>query len=364
MSLPRRALALTVAPLLVSLLAAVPATAPATAAAPAAPSSRTDGTISARGVVFDVGNISESAIPCAPRPDGRRHAIRGRLVGPTKVLDNRSRSMTINVLVHDSGTGAWFWNLKQKPAYDYAAQLARKGRTSLVIDRLGFGRSRLADGNGTCIDAQVFMLHKMVQDLYSGNYQYTGSAARRFNPPHAGQIVLQGHGTGATIAQLEVERYSDVSGLVLMAPQTTNATPLAYRTLRDQGSTCLTGSDYAAFGETAADYRRLLFRSAAPGIRRAAVSRRNATPCGEVAGIAQAVITARTGGRLDVPVLVLRAGADARNESTDPGVRSSGKVTQHVLPRTGSALVLERSAPRTRRLVVSWLNDLAREHRS
>ena len=77
------------------------------------------------------------------------------------------------MLVHDLGTGGWFWNLRTHPAYDCATRLAERGETSLVLDRLGYGASRLADGNATCLGAQVDMLHQVVQHLVSGQYRWT-----------------------------------------------------------------------------------------------------------------------------------------------------------------------------------------------
>lgn len=309
--------------------------------------------VRSRGVVFELANSYDSTIPCLPPPDGKLHQVRGRLIGPTKVLDGHAGSTTINVLVHDSGTGAWFWNLKASPAHDYATQLAEKGQTSLVIDRLGFGSSPLKDGNATCFDAQVFMLHQVVQHLYSGIYDYRGSDDFT---PHAGRIIVHGHGNGATLAQLEAAKYSDTSGLVLMAPSTTSPTRLATQTSSDQSVTCLGGAGFAPFGATAADYRKLLFRTAPRAVQRAAVSRRDSTPCGEVAGLAPAVASTRTAKKLDIAVLVLAAGRDARNDGA-ASVTSSEKITRHTVKGAGSALTLEKSAAGVRRTVLAWLRD-------
>ncbi|CAN5660779.1 hypothetical protein BH11ACT8_BH11ACT8_12410 [soil metagenome] len=282
--------------------------------------------------------------------------MRGRLVGPKKVLNGHAGPTTINVLVHDSGTGAWFWNLKQQPAYDYATQLAEHGQTSLVLDRLGYGRSPLRNGNKTCVDAEVFMLHQVVQHLYSGIYDFTDG--RNFvGTPHAAKIVVQGHGFGATLAQLEAAKYSDTAGLVLMAPSTTGATRLAARTLRAQSQACLTGTGFAPFGRTSRDYRSLLFRTAVGPVQRTATGHRNSTPCGEVAGMAAAVLSARSSGKLDVPVLVLKAGGDARNGSGRVAVTSSRTVTRHTVRGAGSALPLEKSAGHTRQTVLRWLTS-------
>lgn len=307
-----------------------------------------------RAVRFEVSNSADATIPCLPVPDGKLHTLRGRLVAPQRVLDGSAGPTTINVLVHDSGTAGWFFNLTAKPGYDYAMQLAKQGQTSLVIDRLGFGNSPLKNGNTTCVQAQVNMLHTVVQHLYSGLYDFVGS---NINPPHAGRIVVQGHGNGATIAQLEAAKYSDTAGLVLLAPTTTSPTRLAAQTLGAQSLACLGGRGFAPFGATSRDYRDLLFRTAPKAVQRAAVQRRASTPCGEVAGLASAVASASAGPSLDVPVLVLRGGADSRNDGR-ASVASSDPVVRHTFGGAGSALVLEKAAPAVRSTVLRWLRAL------
>jgi len=328
--------------------------------APAAPAAaRRTGVrrVASSRVAFDLANTNNSSVLCVPQPDGKAYPVRGRLVGPRAVFDGRVAVVTVNVLVHDAGTGAWFFNLRSNPTYDYATRLAERGQTSLVLDRLGYGRSPLADGDDTCLGAQVHMLHQVVQHLYAGRYDFLGS--RSGTPtPKATTIVLQGHGTGATIAQLEAARFSDVSGLVLMAPAITSPSQLAIDTTRDQARTCLSAG-FADFGDTARAYRALLFRTAPSGVRRAAVQRRNPTPCGDVTSLPGALASATAADRdVDVPVLVLRAGRNARTEDGSSSVRSSERVTRTTVKGAGSALTLERSAPATQRRVVRWLRDL------
>jgi len=308
-------------------------------------------------VGFDLVNTNRSSVLCLPLPDGKGHRVRGRLVAPKAVLDGRQAVVTVNVLVHDAGTGGWFFNLRRNPTYDYATRLAHKGQTSLVLDRLGYGRSPLEDGGDTCLGAQVHMLHQVVQHLYGGRYDYLGTRSDG-TPPHASHVVLQGHGTGATIAQLEAARYDDVEGLVLMAPATTSPSQVALQAVGDQANTCLDDS-FAPYGETAADFRRLLFATAPRGLRKAAVARRNPTPCGDVASLPGALASATLGDRdVEMPVLVLRGGKDARTSGGRVAVTSESTMTRLTYPRSGSALTLERSAPKMQRVVVRWLRRL------
>ncbi len=297
-------------------------------------------------------------------PDNRAHQVRGRLVGPRKVVRGHGPATRINVLVHDAGTGAWFWNQRRTPAYDYATQLAKRGQTSLVLDRLGYGRSPLADGDDTCLGAQAFMLHQVVQHLYSGSYEFTGRGRGLGSPPHAGTVVVQGHGTGGAIAQIEAATYDDTAGLVLMSWSGARASSVAVAEARRQSAVCFRSGGYAAYGASTADYRRLLFATAPRAVQRSAVRLRNATPCGDVESLASATAVATSSAsKVEVPVLVMFGSADSRTRPGSAGeaaraFRNSRKVTTATIRGAGSALPLERSAPQTRSTVVRWLRGL------
>ncbi|MAS55995.1 MAG: hypothetical protein CMJ44_15500 [Pimelobacter sp.] len=336
--------------------ASLAATATSSASTPAEPRARGSRVASSR-VGFDLVNTNSSSVLCLPLPDGKGHRVRGRLVAPRAVLSGRRAVVTVNVLVHDAGTGGWFFNLRRNPTYDYATQLAKRGQTSLVLDRLGYGRSPLKDGGDTCLGAQVHMLHQVVQHLYGGRYDYLGTRSDS-TPPHASHVVLQGHGTGATIAQLEAARFDDVAGLVLMAPATTSPSQVALQAVGDQAGTCLDDT-FAPYGATAADFRRLLFATAPRGLRKAAVARRNPTPCGDVASLPGALASITLGDRdVEMPVLVLRGGKDARTSGGRVSITSESTLTRRSYPRSGSALTLEKSAPKMQRAVARWLRRL------
>lgn len=347
-----------VAALLVGGSPAAPAAAErATATSGATSEPRRTAKVASGRVGFDLANTNSSSVLCLPLPDGRIYPVRGRLVGPRSVISGRAAVITVNVLVHDAGTGGWFFHLRSNPAYDYATQLARRGETSLVLDRLGYGDSPVRNGNDTCLGAQVSMLHQVVQKLYAGNYEYLGRRAKS-DPPNASHVVLHGHGTGATIAQLEAARFDDVDGLVLIAPATTSPSRLALEAVGAQARACLSRT-FAPFGATARAYDRLLFRTATRPVRRAALERRNPTPCGDVASLPGALASLTLSDReVDVPVLVLRGGADARTSGGATSVSSTDEVSRRTIKGAGSALPLERSAPKTRRTVLRWLGTL------
>lgn len=309
-----------------------------------------------RDVVFTLTNTNDTDVACAA--DGSTYTVAGRLVGPQDEVLGRAGSTRINVLVHDAGTGGWFWNLGSG-RHDYAGRLAARGETSLVLDRLGFDASPLADGRSTCLGAQATMLHQVVQHVKSGIYRYTDRPGAAV--PHGAQVIVHGHGVGAAVAQLEAATFDDVEGLVVMGWNDTGASPAAVREATRQTSTCL-GDDYASYGATPADFAALLFASASKAVQRRALVERNDTPCGDVTSLLGTLGALGLGtGSIEPPVLVLAGGRDARMDGDAQAQAqrfdSAESVTARTFARAGSALPLERQAPQVRRTVLSWLDS-------
>ncbi|MGA8256654.1 MAG: alpha/beta hydrolase [Nocardioides sp.] len=327
---------------------------------------RTASGVVSRGISFSLSNSVEGLFEtlggCAA--DRKFHDVRARLVGPRRVVEGRAGAIGVNLLVHDAGTGGWFWNLRSHSGHDYATQLARQGQTSVVLDRLGYDASPLRNGNRSCLDAQVAMVHQVVQNLRAGKYDLAGRPAGTGPRPAASHVVVHGHGTGALIAQLEAARNNDVDGLVLMSSSSTSPKQLAVATLREQAATCLGGADFAPFGATNQTFNRLMFASAANDVRRRAAQLRNPTPCGDVATVSSAVLIGRSeASAVDVPVLVLSGSRDARvspmnRAQARSAFSGSPHVTARVFPGAGSALPLERQAPQVRATVLRWLHGL------
>ncbi|MEP9361494.1 alpha/beta hydrolase [Nocardioides sp. CN2-186] len=336
--------------LLGALLVAPLSPAPATAGASGRPRD-----VVSRGVVFDVENTNDTAALCSP--DDQSYQLRGRLIGPRRDIDEQGDALRVNVLVHDLGTGSWFWTLPGHASYDYATRLARHGETSLVLDRLGYGRSKLDDGDATCLGAQADMLHQVVQHLRSGRYDFASPVPGVTSTPAAAHVVTQGHAVGAEIAQLEASTFDDVDGLVLMSWAAGGATSLATRTAAAQTRAC-GSTDYAPLATSGSDYRALLFASAPRGVQQTAARLRPKDPCGDVtSSAAMALATGLGAGQVDAPVLLLYGSKDAL---TNPRARESQaasyptEVTTHTFQGAGSALPLEK--PRAvRSVVLRWL---------
>lgn len=351
----RRTLRSPTAALAASLLAGA-----ALCALPAAPVSAAGpgSEVVTRAVTIEVENTNATPVACLP--DNQSYVLHGRLVGPRREVLG-SNVPRLNVLVHDLATGSWFWNLTRHPAYDYAGNLARAGETSLVLDRLGYGASRLPEGTATCLGAQADMLHQVVQHVTSGRYEFTGSGRAT---PAAHHVVLHGHSVGAAIAQVEAATFDDVAGLVLMSWTDSGASSRATDEASRQQAACLQGRDYVRTGASRKDYRELLFVTAPAKVQRTALDRRATDPCGDALSLAQLLAASKlSSGRVEAPVLLLFGGRDALNR--DGAARqqrdaysSSVGVTARTARGAGSALPLERSAPRTRAQVLRWLDGL------
>lgn len=294
-------------------------------------------------VSFSVVNRNRTLVPCVG--DGRTHRLGGRLVTPASGDTRR-----VNLLVHDITAGGWFWHLRQHPDYDYASRLAERGEASLVLDRLGYDDSPLANGRRTCLGAQATMLHQVVAEL------------RRRG---AEEVVLHGHSVGAAVAELEAATFGDVDGLVLMSWSDSGASLRAIAEAAKQHTACLVSRDgYAPYGATAADFEQLLFASAPDHVRSTATTLRNPDPCGDAFSLSTLLVITNLATRLiDVPVLLLFGERDALNRPDAARLQPlayspRAEVTSYVVPGDGSALPLEASADQTRERVLDWLGGL------
>jgi len=338
-----------------ALLAGTLATLPAS---PAEASTGRRSEVVSRDVVFDVENTNATPVACAA--DDKPYTLHAELIGPRRAVLGSSVPR-VNVLVHDLATGSWFWHLRRHPAYDYAGRLAHAGETSLVVDRLGYGASKLGHGNATCLGAQADMLHQVVQHVRSGTYDFRDSTR---GTPAAEHVVVQGHSVGAAIAQVEAATFDDVDGLVLMSWTDSGASSRAVDEASRQSATCVRGNDYVTFGSSGKDYRGLLFRTAPGPVQSAALARRDVHPCGDSLSLGQmAATSALTARQVEAPVLLLFGGRDALNRDTAvkqqrQSYTSSTSVTSHTVKGAGSALPLERSAAKTRTRVLGWLDGL------
>ncbi|WP_372727688.1 alpha/beta fold hydrolase [Nocardioides sp.] len=344
--------------LVATLLAGVPATSASAGTATTATTAERGSRVITRTVEFQVVNTNATRVAC--EADQQAYRVRARIVGPRREVLSPD-APRINVLVHGLATGSWFWNLRSKRSFDYATQLARRGETSVVIDRLGYGASTLPNGDDTCLGAQADMLHQIVQKLYSGLYVYPGRPG--IDPPKAQHVVLHGHGVGAAIAQVESATFQDVDGLVLMSWADAGSSQRAVEEARQTSQLCATGDDYARYGQTNREFRELLFATAPAGVQRKAARLHAANPCGDALSLSQMLAGSEAlADEIKEPVLLMYGGKDvlirdgAAQDQAD-SYSAAESVTLRTIAGAGSALPLERTAGKTQRQVVRWLRS-------
>ena len=125
------------------------------------------------GVSFSVENVNRTTLPC--NSDGKPYRIAGRIVGPQSVLEG-GRPVDVGTLyLHEYSFGSWFWTFDDVPGLNHAAELARAGHVSVVIDRLGYDASDHPPGLDTCLGAQADIARQIVERLKAGDYASGGS---------------------------------------------------------------------------------------------------------------------------------------------------------------------------------------------
>jgi pimeloyl-ACP methyl ester carboxylesterase len=237
--------------------------------------------------------------------------------------------------------------------------VAERGIASVVIDRIGYGRSGRPAGPHSCIGAQADVAHQIVQQLRSGGYELVGGPAISF-----GRVALAGHSAGSAISQIEAYSFDDVDAVMVLSYADLGPSVRTLGALTQAVLTCLGGGNppgHAPFGQSDADFQALMFHDADPAVVKAVSAMRNPEPCGDDASLLAAIATdVREVPSITVPVLIVLGDHDAvfpppAQESQRRLFSGSQDVTTETIPDTGHAVTVERSAAKTRDAVVSWL---------
>lgn len=179
----------------------------AVVAPPATGAGQTAISIVDQPVSFRVQNTNSSGVPCPSDEQG--YTVRGELVGPRWALYGKSRR-AVTVYLHGINVGGFMWRLPGFPELDHAAALARDGHVSLVIDQLGYDSSDHSHGWLNCLGAQADITRQIVQRLRDGDYAMADGEPVSFQT-----VVLAGHDTGATIADIAAYSYpGEIDALV------------------------------------------------------------------------------------------------------------------------------------------------------
>src|SRR3954447_6042286 len=318
-------------------------------------------------VSFQVQNTNTSRDPCPS--DGKSYVVRGHLTGPrAAVLGPGPRAVTLYYEGFDSGE--WIWRFRAVPGYDYAAEMAKLGQTSVTVDQVGYGASGHPQGNDTCIGAQADIAHQIIGQLRSGTYRAEGVSPVKFNT-----VVLGAHDVGAAAAEVEAYSYDDIDGLMVFTYQDQGYTPFVLEIAADAGARCAAGGEPAYPGGPGgyvyyahlSDWPTLMPNSD-PDVIAGAIASRLRDPCGLIPSTATTASLNFTGattgtmglGEIHVPVLLVLGAMDPvfTHDGFNQQARyftGSRDVTAVLMPGTGHFEMLDRNAPRFRALVADWL---------
>lgn len=319
-------------------------------------------------VSFEVQNVNESDLIC--RSDELAYTIRGEIVGPTDLLLGRRDDLTATLYLHEFSFGKFFWTFDEVPGYDYAAQLARAGHVSVVVDRLGYDASDHPPGGSTCLGAQADVAAQIVGRLKSGDYTTRGRPSIEFE-----RMLLAGHSVGGGVAELAAHSFADemgIAGLILLAWADQGYSNRSIEQSVQQGVDCTPSGQpaepggpggYAYFGREDEDFQQNVFNDTDPAVVAAATPLRNRDPCGDNATLARIAVVNATGvGEITVPVLLLFGEDDAvfqeeAAQNQADSFEGSESVTLRKFAGAGHALTLERAAGDVRAAVAGWLGE-------
>jgi pimeloyl-ACP methyl ester carboxylesterase len=238
--------------------------------------------------------------------------------------------------------------------------MAALGHVSLTVDELGYGASgHPRDGNLTCQGAEADIAHQIVTKLRSGAYTLGTGQGVRFS-----KVVLAGHDVGGQVAEIEAYSYFDVDGLILMTWADQGQTPyIVERATVAANDWCTTSSTGYVHFVSSEEWRTLLFYDADPRVIAATDALRNPNPCGIIRSTPPAVpIDVALDHRIEVPVLVVFGDEDTLiwtkqgEEQQQDNFGSSDKSTVFI-PNAGHFIMFERTAPKLRFAVSTWLGS-------
>ncbi|SDG24684.1 Lysophospholipase, alpha-beta hydrolase superfamily [Lentzea fradiae] len=134
-------------------------------------------------------------------PLGGTATISGQLCTPAG-----ANPRSIQLLVHGGTYNRAYWDLPGVPeSYSYQRNMAREGRATFAVDRLGAGASSHPASLPLLISAEARSMHEVVQHLRAG--RVGGTAYEK--------VVIVGHSVGSGIVAAEAATYRDVDGVVL-----------------------------------------------------------------------------------------------------------------------------------------------------
>ncbi|SRR5216683_358339 len=134
----------------------------------------------------------------SPADDGSRWRIEGELRIPAG--QGPRTPATVQVLIPGLTYDRRYWTAPGP--HDYAGHMTRAGYAVLAFDRLGTGASSHPPADQVTADAHVAVLHHIIQALRTGDHQFE-------------QVITVGHSFGSGIAIMEAARHHDADGVLV-----------------------------------------------------------------------------------------------------------------------------------------------------
>jgi pimeloyl-ACP methyl ester carboxylesterase len=177
---------------------------------------KTSGARASGGIIdvpihFTVRDQNRSLVRCQATGDVYR--VAGRLVAPAS-----GPGSAVTLYLHGVILSSQFeWHFKGVPGYDYATDMAKRGHTSVLIDRVGYGRTRPLPPTGAeaCFGAQADHAHQIIGELRTGRYSLPDSSGPE--PKAFKRVALAGYSIGGTIAELEAGSFGDPDAVVIVS---------------------------------------------------------------------------------------------------------------------------------------------------
>lgn len=280
-----------------------------------------------------------------------RYTVRGTLCTPG-VAYGRTVQLLLGGILYTRAY--WDWPVKPR-TYSWVRAMNAAGYAMLNIDRIGGGASDHPPAAQVTIDANAYVAHQLVRDLRQG-------------PAAFARVMLVGHSLGSLISIVEAGRYRDVDGVILtgfmhapgpgtaafsqsgLLPAQTNpalrSLPSGY--LRERPGTRVT----YFYDPANADPAVIAYDDAS-------VAPIGTATIGELGQFARVLTSPAYSWAIVAPVLVLTGRQDALFGAAAAGkepsfYRTGLPLKVDVLPDTGHALNLHRSAPRAFALARAW----------
>jgi hypothetical protein len=314
-------------------------------------------------VRFTVKDQNRSLLRC--KAAGGTYRVVGRLVAPAS-----GPGSAVTLYLHGVLLASQFeWHFKGVLGYDFATEMAKLGHTSVIIDRVGYGKTRPipTSGAGTCLGSQADHTHQIINALRRGRFSVRGPSTTE--PKAFPKVALAGYSLGGNIAELEAGSFRDPDALVIVSWSdeglTDYGTPIPeVIRLCSPGSAKRPGGKNGYF-PTLPDRKLppLLSKQADPRVISAMLRAAELDPCGPLTTGAQWFegLAATAKARVQSPVLMIHGIFDVlfhrsaweRSFRRFTGTRDKKRIG---IP-DGQLIMLDRNADSFRRQLSAWLAD-------